>query len=400
MKELIIGIIIVFLGWLFLYLPIIGFAYLYLGEFALSLLHLLPLLCLIGVLLYRHYVIEPKKKHLEEDKNQKKTEDRRTEKVSGQARFGNANKGNYLIPILCICVFILAMIGLWMYNSPVFEQERWEKEYQKSLALSYSSHRNQDENDSIINAQLRTLVDSTLSQNIQLKLDSCNIINSVRYGDTLKVISGTGFSKLYKETLDVIGSYMVCQNILSCKSLKVTHRHVGDVYEMYDTITKQVDSLTFSKHIDEYHKLQDEIWQERKDLAENAYANRTKVHFGISRDEYNRLGEDFQRNFYEGLIGYGAYELAKPVFSKKGIFVGFEIREIHDMTFSYYNVQENAELVKYYQIGYDAHESFRSCYFCSLYNMEIISLYDKFDGRTKHSLKAYWNEHIRLYDRF
>ena len=59
MKELVIGIIIIFLGWLFLYLPVMGFAYIFLGKYALGLLHLLPLLCLIGVLLYRHFVTEP-----------------------------------------------------------------------------------------------------------------------------------------------------------------------------------------------------------------------------------------------------------------------------------------------------------------------------------------------------
>lgn len=65
MKELIIifiiGVIITFLGWLFLYLPVMGFANLYLGEFALGLLFLLPLLCLIGGLCYRHYINEPEK---------------------------------------------------------------------------------------------------------------------------------------------------------------------------------------------------------------------------------------------------------------------------------------------------------------------------------------------------
>lgn len=254
-------------------------------------------------------------------------------------------------------------------------------------------------NDSIINAQLRTLVDSTLSQHIQLKMDSLSITSSFRYGDTLKDISGTGFSKLYKEIFKVTGSYKVSQNILSCKSLEVTHRHVGNVFEMYDTIMKQVDSLSFCQHIDEYYRLQDELWNERKNLAEKAYANRTKVHFGISRDEYNRYGEDFQRNFYEGLIGYGAYELAKPIFSKENIFVGFKIAEIHGQTFSYYNVEENAELVRRNQRGYDGHGTIRLCYFCGLYNMEIFTRYDQLNNRNKQ-LTAYWNEHIRIFDRY
>ena len=64
MRELIILIIIALLGGLFLYLPVMGFAYIFLGEYALGLLHLLPLLCLIGVLLYRHFVTEPDKKRM------------------------------------------------------------------------------------------------------------------------------------------------------------------------------------------------------------------------------------------------------------------------------------------------------------------------------------------------
>ena len=271
------------------------------------------------------------------------------------------------------------------------------------LVVSCSSNiRNQNKadltNDSIINAQLRILVDSTLSMHIQLKQDSCNINNSFRYDDTLKNISGTGFSKLYKETFDVTGSYRVGHNTLNCKSLKVTHRHVGNVFEMYDNFAKQVDSLTFSQQMEEYYKLQDALWQERKNLTENAYANRTKVHFGISRDEYNRLGADFQRNFYEGLVGYGAYELAEPSFDRSGIFSGFEIMELHDKTFSYYNVQNNAVLVDKRQHGYGAHETFFWDYVCELYNMEIMSRYDKFDRRTKNSLKCYWNEYIKMYN--
>lgn len=68
----------------------------------------------------------------EEAEKQKKLEDLRIEEARGRARFGNsftiadkdsikvekktnsANKGNYLIPILCIYVLILVLIGLWV----------------------------------------------------------------------------------------------------------------------------------------------------------------------------------------------------------------------------------------------------------------------------------------------
>lgn len=265
-----------------------------------------------------------------------------------------------------------------------------------------SSSRNQDtddlrKNDSILNVQVKALIDSTLSQHIGLKLDSFNISNSIRNNDTLKSISGKGYSKLYKEKFEVEGIYRAGQNLHSCISLEVNHRHIGNVFTIYDTIvSKQVDTLTFSQQLHDYYERLHEIWEERENLSENAYANRTKVHFGISQEEYNKLGEDFQRNFYEGLVGYGAYELAEPIFMR-GEFSGFEIMEIHDKTFSYYNVQNNAELVRQKQIGYNAHECFIYVYVCELYNMEIMSRYDKFDRKTKKSLKVYWNEWGRLY---
>lgn len=61
MTEIIVGIIIVLLIWLFLYLPVMGFVYIFLGEYALGLLYLLPFLGLIGFLLYRQFVIEPER---------------------------------------------------------------------------------------------------------------------------------------------------------------------------------------------------------------------------------------------------------------------------------------------------------------------------------------------------
>lgn len=59
MIEFVIGIIIVLIAWLFLCMPVTGFAYFFLGEYLKGLLFLLPLLCLIGFLLYRQYVTKP-----------------------------------------------------------------------------------------------------------------------------------------------------------------------------------------------------------------------------------------------------------------------------------------------------------------------------------------------------
>lgn len=256
-------------------------------------------------------------------------------------------------------------------------------------------------NDSIINAHLKALVDSTLSSCINLKLDSFRIINTFRNNDTIKEIKGNGRSYLYDyEKLRIMGSYKVSKGMICCISLKASHSDVGNVfeiYEIYDSLfTYRMDSLTFLKKNQVYEEGKKEKMDEYFYRIERAYANQTKVHFGISREEYNRLGEDFQRNFYEGLVGYGAYELAKPIFNKEKL-VGFEIMELHDKSFGYNNVQNNADLVKKEQLGYDAHETYRWIYVCELYNMEIISSYDKFDRKTRKTLKVYWNEWARVF---
>lgn len=59
MTEIVFGILIMLAFWLFLYLPVMGFAYLFLGELGTGLLYLLPLLCLIAWILYHHFVIKP-----------------------------------------------------------------------------------------------------------------------------------------------------------------------------------------------------------------------------------------------------------------------------------------------------------------------------------------------------
>lgn len=268
-----------------------------------------------------------------------------------------------------------------------------------------SSNRNQEsvdsqKSDSILNAQVKAMIDSTLSPYIRLQWESFNIISSYSNNDTIKNIKGTICSDQYfNKTFDVVGSYKIHQNSPYCKFLSVNHEKVGNIFEMkemYDSIfTFYTDSTTFLKKLYQYWEhpdKEDQIVLDRFNLVPRAYTNETKVHFGISEDEYNRLGEEFQRNFYEGLIGDGAYELAEPIF-RTGKFVGFEIKEIHDKTFNYYNVQNNAELVRKRQHGFGANETFWWVYACELYNMEIMSRYDKFDRRTKNSLKCYWNEY-------
>lgn len=69
MAELIsycvIFFVIYFVGWLFLYLPIMGFIYIFSAEYSTGMLYLLPLFGLYCVLLYRVYVILPERRRQE-----------------------------------------------------------------------------------------------------------------------------------------------------------------------------------------------------------------------------------------------------------------------------------------------------------------------------------------------
>ena len=253
--------------------------------------------------------------------------------------------------------------------------------------------------DSIINAKVKELIDATLSPYMRYQWESFKITNSCSNNDTVKNIKGTICSEQYfYKTFNVAGVYKIKQNKPICRSLIVSHTKAGnilEVKEMYDSVfTFYTDSASFLDNLIQYYEHPssgDQMALDRYNLAARAYANETKVHFGMSEDEYITLGKDYQRNFYEGLIGKGAFELARPKFYKNK-FIGFDIIGARDKSFSYNNVMSHARLVKKEQLGYDAHESFRYVYDCKLCKIEIYSGYDKFDRVYEHSLNVYWNE--------
>ena len=151
---------------------------------------------------------EKEKQQQEEVERQKQLEARRKEEARGRARFGNSftlgdrdiadggmknkntSKDHYLIPILCMCVFILALIGLWVYNSPIFESERWEKEWEKEHQQHSVVVRKED-GDKHFKSKALEIIKNDLShtldnyesyQPIETKMYSVNL---VYLGDTL-----------------------------------------------------------------------------------------------------------------------------------------------------------------------------------------------------------------------
>ncbi len=258
---------------------------------------------------------------------------------------------------------------------------------------------NSRRNDSIINAQVKALIDSTLSSYIRLQWESFNITSSYSNNDTIKNIKGKLRSDQYfNKTFDVAGSYKIRQNSAICKILSVSHEKVGNIFEMkemYDSIfTFYTDSATFLEKLNQYWEhpdKEDQLALDRFNLVARAYANETKVHFGISEYDYKTLGKDYQRNFYEGLIGKGAFELAKPRFYRNK-FIGFDIIGGSDKSFDFTHVWGHTKMVEDKKVGYDSNVMYIRVFVCDLCRIRISSEYDQFDKVTKHSLEVYWNK--------
>lgn len=97
---------------------------------------------------------EKERQQQKEEEKRKNLETRRIEEARGRARFGNSftlsdqntqdkrnksqkvSNGNSVMPVLClIYVFIIVLIGLWVYNSSIFETERHDKDWEKYNAI-------------------------------------------------------------------------------------------------------------------------------------------------------------------------------------------------------------------------------------------------------------------------
>ena len=137
----------------------------------------------------------------EEEERQKNIEARRIEETRGRARYGNSftlgeqnaqdkkhksqkvSKGNYVMPILCLLyVFIIVLIGLWVYNSSFFETERYEKDVQKFFSSVQQVEEDTSMNQEEINeeAQTQPFVFSSDSSWIYVHPNGCTSFKMIR----------------------------------------------------------------------------------------------------------------------------------------------------------------------------------------------------------------------------
>ena len=156
------------------------------------------------------------------------------------------------------------------------------------------------------------------------------------------MVDGYGRSVPYaNERFNVTSNWLLTETdkkyVLSF--LKVSHKEVGRIIYISGHNADNssiIDSVFFKEKLFGIRKNKQEKAKEHANYIQLAYKNKTKVHFGIQRDEYYQLGREYQKDFCDGLIGKGISEFAKPYFVKDK-FVGFEINDYHNRA-SYANI--------------------------------------------------------------
>lgn len=223
---------------------------------------------------------------------------------------------------------------------------------------------------------------------VYVKIDSEN--------SSLLWFCGEGKSKKYynyKVHVGVLCNYDMENDSIEYESLYAYNDEFGDVINIHenDELLKEIVTPNeFKKKI----WLRNEAVKERKDKVRLAYLNKTRVHFGMTRGDFEKSDIEHRINFVDGLIGYNAYYKTKFNFSK-GILVGLNI---HGNDINYINLMNNAHLSsdKTYngRIRFLSHEKI---YTCSLYNSKIYELRDLSTHEESITIDVYWNDYQKIY---
>ena len=227
----------------------------------------------------------------------------------------------------------------------------------------------------------KELLNEVLSDYMPIEWDSINfqVIKPNNILALMLTVDGYGRSVLYaNERFNVTSNWLLTETgeKYDFSSIEVSHKEVGRIVYISGRNSDNnyiIDSVAFKEKLFEIRKEKQEKAKEHANYIQLAYKNKTKVHFGITRDEYYQLGREYQKDFYDGLIGKGASEFAKPLFVKDK-FVGFNIYDYHNKA-SYINLYTYAkEIRNHYDKGI-RHDLSTSYYVSDIYNLKKKNRY-------------------------
>lgn len=287
-------------------------------------------------------------------------------------------KSNKIIPKSIIdrrVLSFLSIILLFCSCNTKTDKEKLEERINKAYILSY--------------------LDVASNKYIKMKWDTVYAIIDSHVPAQLH-LHGEGKSEEYgnhKFHVEAIYNYDRNRDAILYQSIHVYHKELGEIISTFEYGITHETIVTYEE-FNKKVKIHNELIKERKDKVKLAYSNRTKVHFGMSYDDYINSNAEFRRNFIDGLIGDGSYEKTKARFVDRK-FVGFEVHghNIYDS-----NVCNNAHLsderilngsLRFYSV--------EKIYTCDLYNLKIFDQTDQSSGEEHMSIDVYWNEYAKIY---
>lgn len=248
----------------------------------------------------------------------------------------------------------------------------------------------------------KELLEEVLSEHIAIDWDSIayDVIKREYDLDYKLIIDGYGKSAKYgNERFHVKSVWSLLSNGKSEEFLTVTvkHKELGEIISISGKNKESysiTDSVAFKEKLFEKRKKVQEVAKEHANYIQLSNKNKTKVHFGMSRDEYYQLGREFQKYFYDGLIGKRASEFAKPLFVNDK-FVGFDINDHHSRA-SYTNIYSYAKEVKTHYSKGVRYDRAISYYVSDIYNLEIQELISNIEDNSV-TIRVYWNAYSKPY---
>ena len=221
---------------------------------------------------------------------------------------------------------------------------------------------------------------------------------------SMLIVDGYGKCRSYgNERFHVSSVWRINEGAKDCNfsTMQVRHKELGDIISINgpeDYMNSIMDSTEFAQKLAANKVKKSEVANERANMVALAYQNKTKVHFGMTAEEYKQCGREFQRNFIDGLIGPGAFEKAKPSFAR-GKFVGFEINSGKNQSVSHKNIIANAEVTKSRKLdGNIRFDSYETNYVCKLYNLQIFEQTDGASHDCHETIKVWWNSYLKIYN--
>lgn len=180
--------------------------------------------------------------------------------------------------------------------------------------------------------------------------------------------------------------------------VNVRHEAVGEIVQVVqndDILTHYMTKEEFLNTLRREKLKQKDIVRERKKSVDLAYENKTKVHFGITRNEYYDYDAEYRKNFIDGLVGKDTYELATPSFSG-GKFVGFEVNSSRYNSVNTANMVAKAQLIKNHKLdGSMRFDSIEEYYDSDLCNFKVFTQTELPNGGTTTTITVWWNKYLK-----